>query len=56
MKFPPDILRQCCFLAGPTAVGKTKLSLHLAQQLDAEILSLDSMAIYTGMDIGTAKP
>lgn len=51
-----DQLRQCWFLAGPTAVGKTELSLQLAEQLNAEILSLDSMAIYVGMNIGTAKP
>lgn len=56
MPISPDDLRQCWFLAGPTAVGKTATSLELAQLLDAEILSLDSMAIYRGMDIGTAKP
>ncbi|WP_408956061.1 tRNA (adenosine(37)-N6)-dimethylallyltransferase MiaA [Natroniella sp. ANB-PHB2] len=42
-------------LVGPTAVGKTKLSLALAQQLEGEIISADSMQIYRGMDIGTAK-
>lgn len=42
-------------LVGPTAVGKTELSLDVAERLDAEIVSLDSMQIYTGMDIGTAK-
>ena len=42
-------------LVGPTAVGKTELSLELAQQLDAEIVSVDSMQVYIGMDIGTAK-
>jgi len=46
----------CWFLTGATAVGKTKLGLTLAQRLDAEIISLDSMTIYRGMDIGTAKP
>jgi tRNA dimethylallyltransferase len=56
MNFPPELLKQCCFLAGPTAVGKTATSLALAEQLNAEILSLDSMAIYRHMDIGTAKP
>jgi len=40
---------------GPTAVGKTALSLELAQQLDGEIVSADSRQIYRGMDIGTAK-
>lgn len=56
MKFPGELLKQCWFLAGPTAVGKTAISLLLAERLNAEILSLDSMAIYRGMDIGTAKP
>ncbi|MEW4490730.1 tRNA (adenosine(37)-N6)-dimethylallyltransferase MiaA [Thalassoglobus sp. JC818] len=56
MKFPVDILKKCWFLAGPTAVGKSELALQLAEKLDGEILSLDSMAIYRQMDIGTAKP
>ena len=43
-------------LVGPTAVGKTDLSLALAEALDAEIVSVDSMLVYRGMDIGTAKP
>jgi tRNA dimethylallyltransferase len=42
-------------LIGPTAVGKTKTSIHLAKTFDAEIISGDSMQIYKGMDIGTAK-
>jgi tRNA dimethylallyltransferase len=46
----------CWFLSGATAVGKTAVGLALAQRLGAEIVSLDSMAIYRGMDIGTAKP
>ena len=41
---------------GPTASGKTALSLALAARLDAEIVICDSMQIYRGMDIGTAKP
>ncbi len=44
------------FLLGPTASGKTAVSLALAPKLNAEILSLDSMLVYRGMDIGTAKP
>lgn len=56
MKLPIDLLQKCWFLSGPTAVGKSELSLQLAERLNAEILSLDSMAIYRGMDIGTAKP
>ncbi|TCZ81063.1 tRNA (adenosine(37)-N6)-dimethylallyltransferase MiaA [Paenibacillus albiflavus] len=42
-------------LVGPTAVGKTKLSLQLAEQFGCEIISGDSMQVYRGMDIGTAK-
>lgn len=47
---------QCWFLTGATASGKSSISLEMAGMLDAEIISLDSMAIYRGMDIGTAKP
>ena len=43
-------------IIGPTAVGKTELSLSLAEMLDAEIISADSRYLYRGMDIGTAKP
>lgn len=43
-------------LVGPTAVGKTKLSLELARAIDAEIVSADSRLVYRRMDIGTAKP
>jgi tRNA dimethylallyltransferase len=46
----------CWFLTGATAVGKTAVGIALAHRIDAEIISLDSMAIYRGMDIGTAKP
>lgn len=46
----------CWVLAGPTASGKTALSLRLAQAYDCEIVCMDSMQIYRGMDIGTAKP
>lgn len=46
----------CWFLNGATAVGKTRIGIALAQRLGAEIISLDSMSIYRGMDIGTAKP
>ena len=41
---------------GPTASGKTALSVKLAQQLNAEIISVDSALVFKGMDIGTAKP
>ena len=46
----------CWVLAGPTASGKTALSLRLAQEHNCEIICMDSMQIYRGMDIGTAKP
>ena len=42
-------------LTGPTAVGKTKLSIELAKAIGGEIISADSMQIYKGMDIGSAK-
>ena len=43
-------------LSGPTAAGKTAVSLALARRLDAEIVSVDSALVYRGLDIGTAKP
>jgi tRNA dimethylallyltransferase len=51
ISYPPAI-----FLMGPTASGKTTLSVQLAQQLNAEIISVDSALVFKGMDIGTAKP
>lgn len=42
-------------IAGPTAVGKTSASLRIAKEIGAEIISADSMQVYRGMDIGTAK-
>ncbi len=47
---------QCWYLTGATASGKTQVGIEMARLLDAEIISLDSMSIYRGMDIGTAKP
>lgn len=47
---------QPIFLIGPTAVGKSEASILLAKELKTEIVSADSMQIYKGMDIGTAKP
>ncbi|MDD5382651.1 MAG: tRNA (adenosine(37)-N6)-dimethylallyltransferase MiaA [Candidatus Margulisbacteria bacterium] len=43
-------------LLGPTAAGKTKLAIELAKKLNGEIISADSMQVYRGMDVGTAKP
>ena len=44
------------FIVGPTASGKSALAVALAKKIDGEILSADSMLVYKGMDIGTAKP
>jgi tRNA dimethylallyltransferase len=44
------------FLLGPTSSGKTEIALGMAPLINAEIVSLDSMLVYKGMDIGTAKP
>lgn len=49
-RFPPVAL------VGPTAVGKTALSLRLAKEICAEIISVDSVQVFRGLDIGTAKP
>ena len=43
-------------ICGPTASGKTKLSIEIAKKINGEIVSADSMQIYKEMDIGTAKP
>jgi tRNA dimethylallyltransferase len=53
---PIDAAIDCWYLTGPTASGKSRVGIELAQRLDAEIISLDSMAVYQDMDIGTAKP
>jgi tRNA dimethylallyltransferase len=51
-----DPFRRAIVLTGPTGSGKTRLALTLADRLGAEIVSMDSMALYRGMDVGTAKP
>ncbi len=57
MLLPNDLpALDCWFVTGPTASGKTGVGMEVAHRLGAEIISLDSMAIYRGMDIGTAKP
>ena len=48
-------MKPMVILTGPTAVGKTELSIRLAKILNAEIISADSMQVYKKMDIGTAK-
>jgi len=54
MSFPPAL--DSWYLTGPTAGGKTEVAVELAGLIGAEIISLDSMALYRGMDVGTAKP
>jgi len=51
-----EIIPYVVFLMGPTASGKTDLAIQLTQQLPFEIVSVDSVLIYRGMDIGTSKP
>jgi len=49
-------LHRAIYLTGPTASGKTGVGVALAQRLGAEVIAMDSMTLYRGMDIGTAKP
>ncbi len=44
------------FIAGPTAVGKSEIALHVAENIGGEIISTDSMQVYRGLNVGTAKP
>jgi tRNA dimethylallyltransferase len=53
---PPSNRVQPVFLAGPTAVGKSAVALALAEAIGGEIISVDSMQVYRGLDVGTAKP
>ena len=54
MSDPP--FARAVYLTGPTAAGKTAVGAALARRLGAEVVALDSMTLYRGMDIGTAKP
>ena len=45
----------CIIIAGPTASGKTKISIELAKKLNGEIVNADSMQVYKELNIGTAK-
>lgn len=54
-KVPPVVARSL-FLVGPTAVGKTEISLRLAEELGGEIINLDAFQVYRRLDILTAKP
>ena len=49
-------MKRVIAIVGPTAVGKTKISIELAKRLNAEIISGDSVAVYKKLDIGSAKP
>src|SRR6202000_2226830 len=50
------LLPRSIFIAGPTAVGKSEIALPLAEKIEGEIISVDSMQVYRGLDIRTAKP
>ncbi|HEX9046104.1 MAG TPA: tRNA (adenosine(37)-N6)-dimethylallyltransferase MiaA, partial [Verrucomicrobiae bacterium] len=52
----PSSILHPLFIAGPTAVGKSALALALAEKIGGEIISVDSMQVYRGLNIGTAKP
>lgn len=51
-----ELPRGFYFLVGPTAVGKSSVAQHIAGILDCPVISADSMLVYRGMDVGTAKP
>ncbi len=51
----PRLSKRVIVIAGPTAVGKSRLSLEIAKFIDGEIVSADSVQVYRGLDIGTAK-
>lgn len=53
---PTNPFHRAFYLTGPTASGKTAVGVALAERLGAEVVALDSMTLYRGMDIGTAKP
>ncbi|MFL5541039.1 MAG: isopentenyl transferase family protein, partial [Longimicrobiaceae bacterium] len=50
------MIPQALAIIGPTASGKTALSIEVARRVGGEIISMDSRSVYRGMDIGTAKP
>ncbi len=52
----PEPFTNALILTGPTASGKTRLGVELAERLGAEIIAMDSMTLYRGMEVGTAKP
>lgn len=56
MPSDPGPFRRAIYLTGPTASGKTAVGVALARRLGAEVVALDSMTLYRGLDVGTAKP
>ncbi len=52
----PDPLHRAFYLTGPTASGKTAVGVIVARAIGAEVVAVDSMTLYRGMDVGTAKP
>src|SRR5437899_12984855 len=56
LRYGRRLMKQPLLLAGPTAVGKSEIAMCLAEKLGGEIVSVDSMQVYRGLDIGTAKP
>ncbi len=56
MNPPQRLYPSCVAIMGPTGSGKSQLALTLAERIDGEIVSCDSMQVYRGMDVGTAKP
>ena len=53
---PPSSILHPLFIAGPTATGKSAVALALAEKIGGEIVSADSMQVYRGLNLGTAKP
>src|SRR5271168_4062055 len=51
-----NVFHRAIYLTGPTASGKTAVGVALARRMGAEVIALDSMTLYRGMDIATAKP
>ena len=49
-------MKKPIFIAGPTGTGKTSVSVRITKKNRGEIISVDSMQVYRGLDIGTAKP
>ncbi len=56
MFLPQELATGAYYLTGATAVGKTSVGVALARRIGAEVVALDSMTLYRGMDVGTAKP